>query len=164
MIAAHRCCRFVRCTCEMRLSHSITYQRLSVGNYEGHLSTASLCSGPEWFELCGMARYPAGSSHRKMSTLRSIIDKQYLQQYSGRLWDWSHYASARLNYRHCQTIFLFTSDFDPTIFCCSRNKNSSHQTIDVQSSIVQFWWDCANYILSFLFLGRSDTWCGLLLL
>ncbi len=46
--------------------------------------------------------------------------------------------------------------------CCSRNKVSSDQATFFQSSIVQFWWACANCSLRFLFLAdRSGTRCGL---
>ncbi len=42
--------------------------------------------------------------------------------------------------------------------CCSRNWDSSDQATCFQSSIVQFWWACANCILRFLFLSdRSGT-------
>ena len=49
--------------------------------------------------------------------------------------------------------------------CRSWNRFSSNQATFFQSSIVQFWWDCANCSLSFLLLAeRSGTRCGLLLL
>ncbi len=48
--------------------------------------------------------------------------------------------------------------------CRSRNRDSSDQATFFQYSIVQFWWDCANCSLRFLFLAdRSGTRCGLLL-
>ncbi len=49
--------------------------------------------------------------------------------------------------------------------CRSRNRDSSDQAMFLQSSIVRFWWACANCSLRFLFLAdRSGTRCGLLLL
>ncbi len=45
--------------------------------------------------------------------------------------------------------------------CCSRNRDSSDLATFFQSSIVQFWWACANCSLRFLFLDdRSGTRCG----
>ncbi len=42
--------------------------------------------------------------------------------------------------------------------CRSKNRDSSDQATFFQSSIVQFWWTCANCSLCFLFLAdRSDT-------
>ncbi len=47
----------------------------------------------------------------------------------------------------------------------SRNQDSSDQATFSQSSFVQFWWDCVNCSLHFLFLAdRSGSRCGLLLL
>jgi len=62
-------------------------------------------------------------------------------------------------------FMLFTLILTLPSACCSRNRDSSDQATFFQSSIVQFWWACANCSLSFLFLAdRSGTRCGLLLL
>ncbi len=41
--------------------------------------------------------------------------------------------------------------------CRSRNQDSSDQATFFQSSIVQFWWACVNYILRFLFLAYRSA-------
>ncbi len=44
--------------------------------------------------------------------------------------------------------------------CRSRNRDSSDQATFSRSSMVQFWWACANCSLRFLFLAdRSSTQC-----
>ncbi len=60
---------------------------------------------------------------------------------------------------------VLSPNSDPTSECCSRNLDSSDQATFFQSSIIQFWWACANFGLCFLFLAdRSGTRWGLLLL
>ncbi len=55
--------------------------------------------------------------------------------------------------------------FWPNHLNVSRNRDSSDQATFFQSSIIQFWWACANCSLRFLFLAdRSGTRWGLLLL
>ncbi len=52
--------------------------------------------------------------------------------------------------------------------CRSRIRDSSDQTTFFQSSIVQFWWACANCIIRFLILAvaavahplQGSTWCA----
>ncbi len=62
-------------------------------------------------------------------------------------------------------ILLWHQILTPPSECSRRNHDSSDQPTFFQSSIVQFWWACANCSLRFLFLtDRNGTQCGLLLL
>ncbi len=49
----------------------------------------------------------------------------------------------------CSLSQIMTPPFD----CCRRNRDSSDNAMFFKSSIVQFWWACANCSLRFLFLA-----------
>ncbi len=60
---------------------------------------------------------------------------------------------------------FFTPNSDPTIWMSQQKSRHIRPGNVFQSSIVQFWWACANCSLRFLFLADwSGTRCSLLLL
>ncbi len=148
-----------------------------------HVQETSL----RWFELCDMVHYPAGSSHQKMvhcshkgmdmvsnNTQVSCGFKQcsigtkgpkVCQENIPRTITpppaWTVETRQDGSMLSCSLHQILTLPSE----CCSRNRDSSDQATFFQSSIIQFWWACANFGLCFLFLAdRSGTRCGLLLL
>ncbi len=136
-----------------------------------------------------MVHYPAGSSISRCvhCSYKGMDIGQ--QQYSGRLWCLNYtqlvlrgskcakkIPSAPFHHHH-QPEPLRQGRMDPCFHVLYAKfwpyhlsigaEIETHQTRQrfFQSSIIQFWWACANCSLSFLFLAdRSGTWCGLLLL
>ncbi len=130
-----------------------------------HIQETSL----RWFELCDMVRYPAGSRHHNIGTLWSLKHGHGQQQHPSRLWCLSdaqlvlrgpkcskkispeplhHHQPEPFIFRMCPCIHVVAPILilPPTFF---------------QSSIVKFWWACANCSLSFMFLASiSLKWFG----
>ncbi len=165
MIASRSCCIFVGCTSMMRISvpphpkgalldwDLVTVEAIWVKWTHWHVQETSL----RWFELYESGRLwrlnNAQLVLRGPKCAKKISPTHYTTTTSLNHWD-------KAGWIHAFMFFKPNSEPPP-----QKNRDSSEQATFFQSSIVQFWWACANCSLHFLFLAdRSGTRCGLLLL
>ncbi len=193
MIASRSCYRFVGCTFMMWISRSTTSQRCSIGlrsgDCGGHLSKVnSLSCSWNQSEMIWALWRGALSCWKYIRRWRHCSHKG-MNMVSNNTQAFKRCSIGTKGPKVCQENIPHTitppppawtveTRQDGSMLSCSlrqiltlpsesrsRNRDSSDQATFFQSSIVQFWWACANCILRVLFLSdRSGTRCGLLLL